>query len=95
MSPRDYITEWRTRTPWADNAQVEQWPARGPLGQLKLERMEGKAYCALPDPTVVTAPFDALGIAWSNSGNNTTRSPTRLDLALSKMTAISNLGKCC
>jgi hypothetical protein len=22
--PRDYITEWRSRAPWADNAQVEQ-----------------------------------------------------------------------
>jgi hypothetical protein len=54
-----------------------------------------KAYCALPDPTVVTAPFGALGIAWSNSGNKATKSLTRLDLALSKMTAISNLGKCC
>ncbi len=24
MIPRDYITEWRSRAPWADNAQVEQ-----------------------------------------------------------------------
>lgn len=24
MIPRDYITEWRARAPWADNAQVEQ-----------------------------------------------------------------------
>ena len=24
MIPRDYITEWRGRAPWADNAQVEQ-----------------------------------------------------------------------
>jgi predicted nucleotidyltransferase component of viral defense system len=22
--PRDYITEWRAREPWADNTQVEQ-----------------------------------------------------------------------
>jgi hypothetical protein len=93
--PRDYITEWRARAPWTDDAQVEQRPARGSLDQLKLERMEGKAYCALPDPTVVIAPFGALGIACSNSGNKTTRSPTRLDLALSKMTAISNFGRCC
>ena len=24
MIPHDYITEWRARAPWADNAQVEQ-----------------------------------------------------------------------
>ncbi len=24
MIPRDYITEWRSRAPWADNAQIEQ-----------------------------------------------------------------------
>ncbi len=24
MIPRDYITEWRARAPWADNAQIEQ-----------------------------------------------------------------------
>ena len=24
MIPRDYITEWRSHAPWADNAQVEQ-----------------------------------------------------------------------
>ena len=35
----------------------------------------------LPEPTVVTMPFDALGIAWSNSGNRLIRSLTRFDLA--------------
>lgn len=24
MIPRDYITEWRSRAPWTDDAQVEQ-----------------------------------------------------------------------
>jgi hypothetical protein len=51
----------------------------------KLEECR-KAHYALPAPTVVTVPFGALGIAWSNSGNRLTRSLTRFDLASSKMT---------